>query len=431
MDYDGFLNWLNSYSKFGIKLDLERIKFLCKRLNNPQDNYKTIHIGGTNGKGSISKYLASILIDSRKKVGIYTSPHIERFSERIIVNNNEISESDLIKIYNQINPIISEMEEQGLTPTYFEIVTAIAFLHFSIKKVDIAIIEVGLGGRYDATNIIKPILTIISNVSLDHCDRLGDTIEKISYEKAGIIKNNIPIITSAKNKALEIIKKISKEKNSSLTTISEKNYERINFNYEKQIFQVNILDKKYIIKTKILGKYQGENISCAVAASVFLNDHNIKISKENIINGIFKTKNPGRMEIVSKRPLIVLDGAHNLKGIKKLKKTLKNDFEFNRLILIIGILEDKKYIDMLKEIIPLADKIITTKSKNKRSLNPYSMKKEIEYIDNKKAVTPIDNIEQAVLIAKKEGGLKDIIVICGSLFVVGEARVFLKEISNF
>lgn len=431
MTIEAFSNWLNSYHKFGVKLDLSRIKHICKELNHPQKSYKIVHVGGTNGKGSACRYLYSILKESGYKTGIYTSPHLERFSERIIVNNKEISEIELNKIFNKIRPIVDEMIKKEMTPTYFEIVTAIAFLYFKIKNVDIAVIEVGLGGRFDATNIVKPVLSVICNVSMEHQDRLGDTLEKISFEKAGIIKKNIPVVTSAKNKALKVIKNVSKEKNSKVYEINESNWKRTYKNSKSQIFTINFLDITIDVKTKILGYIQGENIALAIASIFVLQNYGFKIDNKSIEKGVFNTKNPGRMEIVSTKPVILLDGAHNPEGIKKLKESLENDFKFNRLILIIGILEDKKYIDMLETIVPICDIVVTTKSKNKRSLSPYTLKREVEFVDYKKTVIPFETIDKAVLYAKGEAGIKDMVCICGSLFTVGEARSFLKEIILF
>ncbi len=431
MTYEDFTNWLDNFHKFGVKLDLSRINHICKELKNPQNDYKIVHVGGTNGKGSVCKFLGSILKESGYKTGIYTSPHLERFSERITINNKEISEKDLVKIFKKIKPIIDEMQKKDIYPTYFEIVTAIAFLYFKIKKVDIAVIEVGLGGRFDATNIVKPILSVICNVSMEHQDRLGDTIEKISFEKAGIIKENNPVITSAKKKSLKVIKKISQEKNSKLYEINNSNWKRTYNNSKSQIFTINFLDKNIDLKTKILGYFQGENIALATASTIILQKKGFKINKKSIEKGIFNTTNPGRIEIVSSRPLILLDGAHNVEGIKKLKNSLEHDFKFNRLILVIGILEDKNYIEMLENIVSICDIVVTTKSSNKRACSPYTLKKEVEYIDYKKSVVPFETIDKAVLFTKGEAGINDMICICGSLFTVGEARSFLKELILF
>ncbi len=426
-----FYDWLNSFHKFGVKLDLSRIKYICRELKNPQNDYKIIHVGGTNGKGSVCKYLGSILKESDYKTGIYTSPHLEKFSERITVDNKEISEKELNTIFKKIKPIIDEMIKKDMNPTYFEIVTAISFLYFKIKKIDIAVIEVGLGGRFDATNIVKPILSVICNVTLEHEDRLGDTIEKIAFEKAGIIKKDISIITSAKDDSLKVIKKVSKEKNSKVYEINKYNWKRTYNNSKSQIFTINFLDKTMDVKTKNLGFFQGENIALAVSSAIILQKKGFKIDDKSIEKGIFNAKHPGRMEILSKNPIILLDGAHNIEGFKNLKKSLESDFKYDRLILVIGILKDKKYIDMLETIVPICDIVVTTKSSNKRSFNPFNLKKEVEYIDYKKTVIPFETIEKAVLYAKGEAGIKDMVCICGSLFTVGEARSFLKEIILF
>ena len=203
MTYEDFTNWLNSFHTFGVKLDLNRIKHICKKLNNPQKNYKIIHVGGTNGKGSVCRFIGSIISKSGYKTGVYTSPHLERFLERITIDNKEIKKEELTSIYKKIKPVVDDMIKKDNFPTYFEIVTAIAFLYFKIKKIDIAVIEVGLGGRFDATNIVKPVLSVISNVSMDHQDRLGKTIKKIAFEKAGIIKENIPVVTSARKRRIK------------------------------------------------------------------------------------------------------------------------------------------------------------------------------------------------------------------------------------
>jgi len=426
-----FFEWIDSFHKFGVKLGLERIRYICEKLGNPQDDYKIVHVGGTNGKGSVCRVLGSILKESGYKVGVYTSPHLERFSERMTINNKEISEKDLIFIFKKIKSIIDEMKEKDIAPTYFEIVTAISFLYFSIKKVDIAIVEVGLGGRFDATNIAHPCLSVICNISLEHQDRLGDTIEKISFEKAGIIKENIPVITGTDEKALKKIKEVSSKKGSEVYVVSKKDWDRIDFDNTGQTFDVKVFNKKHLVKTKLIGKFQGENIALSLASVNILQKNGFKIDKKNIEKGILNVKNPGRMEILIKRPLLLLDGAHNIDGMKRLRESLENDFDYDRLILLIGILKDKNYKEMLETIVPISDKIIVTKSKNKRSCSPFKLKKEIEYIDYKKQVTAIENIEKAVLLAKKEAGIKDMICVCGSLFIVGEARKFLKELIIF
>ena len=230
---------------------------------------------------------------------------------------------------------------------------------------------------------------------------------------------------------MKIIKKIADEKNASLHLVSSNSWERTGAGINSQSFIIKGKLKDYEVETKLYGYYQGENIALAISCIESLQMNGVFITDKNIIEGIKNTENPGRMEMVSTKPIILLDGAHNVEGIKKLRKTLENDFEFERLILVIGILKDKNYVEMLEEIVPICDLIITTKSSNKRFCSPFNLKKEIEYIDYNKSVIPMENINKAVLLSKSKAGLKDIICITGSLYLVGEARSFLQEIIDF
>ena len=428
MDFKESLDWLYSFEKYGMRLGLERIKFLCEKLRNPQDCFNVIHVGGTNGKGSVCKFLESILIEAGYNVGVYTSPHLHHISERIIVNKKNISEDELVKIIEKLKPIVKELQEKNDNPTFFEIITSIAFEYFKNKKIDIAIVEVGLGGRFDATNIVKPIISVITNVSLEHQNILGKKIEDIAFEKAGIIKKNTPVVTAAKNSALKVIEKKTKKQNSERIIINESKWERKKIRYSNQEFLIKGLKEKYKIKTLLLGEYQGENISLAINTVEFLNKKGYNISKKNITEGISKTVYPGRMEIINKNPIILLDGAHNLEGIKKLVDSLKNDFQYKKIILVIGILSDKSINEMLSEITPIADIIVTTKSRNKRASNPFELKKMIKKVGFNKNIIVEERINDAIKNAKKLADRNDLICITGSLFTVGEAKdIFLTS----
>ena len=205
MNYKESIDWLDSFQRFGMKLGLERINYICKKLGDPQNCLKVVHVGGTNGKGSVCRFLESILLASGYSVGVYTSPHLQRFSERIVVNGKEISERDVVSLIKKIKPIVEKMTTEDNGPTYFEIVTAMAFQYFKDKNVDFAVIEVGLGGRFDATNVVNPVVSIITNVSLEHTNVLGKKIEDIAFEKAGIIKIDVPVVTAAKGHGFEVI----------------------------------------------------------------------------------------------------------------------------------------------------------------------------------------------------------------------------------
>lgn len=421
MDYKEAIEWISGFQKHGMKLGLERIRYICKKLGNPQNNYNIIHVGGTNGKGSVCNFIGSILTSAGYNVGIFTSPHLQRFSERFVINDKEISKSDVTYLTKKIKPIVDEMIGKGKIPTYFEIVTAIAFQYFSSQKVDYALIEVGLGGRFDATNIVKPILTIITNISLDHQEVLGEDISKIASEKAGIIKKDIPIITAAKDNAIKIIKNKSKEKKSNLFQVDDSRWKKIG----NQDLIIHGILNEYNVKTKMMGNFQGENIAISIIAIENLQMNGVFITDDNIIEGIFNAENPGRMEIISDNPMVLLDGAHNISGMKVLKEAIESDFVYNKLILIIGILEDKKIDEMLKIIIPITDVIITSKSDNLRSMDPSILKEKIKNIDQNKRTISIVEIKKAIDYAKNLAKIDDIILITGSLFTVGNARDYL------
>lgn len=421
MDYDEAINWLYSFEKHGIKLGLERIEYICKMLGNPQNNYHIIHVGGTNGKGSVCKYVSSVLSYAGYTTGVYTSPHIQRFSERFVIDCDEISEIEIILLVEKLKPIVEEMQTNGNMPTFFEITTAMAFEYFYNKKVDYALIEVGLGGRFDATNIVKSMVSVITNVTLEHQDRLGDTVEEIAFEKAGIIKENIPVITGAEKNALEIVKKIASEKNSPLTVVDKKMWGKKDGGVDWQSFTIHGNLKDYVVKTHLPGVFQGENLALSLMCIEALELKGVYITEDNIKEGIENTTNPGRMEIVSFEPVILLDGAHNIAGMQMLKDSIEKDFVYEKLILVIGILSDKNVKEIIDIIDPISDTTIVTKPKNNRASDPEKLKDFLK----SKPVTVKDSVSEAVEYAKKIANKKDIIVITGSLFTVGEARSLL------
>ena len=435
MDSNETLRWLYSFKKFGTKLGLERISYLLDKLDNPHKHIDIIHVTGTNGKGSVCKFIGSILQKAGYNVGVYISPHLQRFSERIVVNNKEISKKDIVLLIKKIKPLVDEMINQNKTPTFFEVVTAMAFQFFKKCKVDFAVIEVGLGGRFDATNVVNPLVSVITNISLEHTEYLGEDIKSVAFEKAGIIKNNAPIVTAAKNDALKVINKIAQEKNSPIIEINKKDWKRLSHNTTYQEFLVQGILKEYKVKTTQLGEYQGENIALTINTIDQLQMQGTYITDENIIEGIFTAFNPGRMEILSENPKILLDGAHNPTAMEQLKITLEKDFQFNKLILILGILKDKDFKKMISFIAPISDVIIVTKSNNIRACEPSVLKDAINKIGYKNNVFIIDSIPDGIKYAKSKANKNDIICISGSLYTVGEARDHLvfknKEIVKF
>lgn len=427
MKFEEALNWLYGFEKFGIKLGLERISHIAERLGNPQNKYKIIHVAGTNGKGSVCKFSASILNSGGYKVGVYLSPHLQRFSERIVVDNKEISENEFVLLVDKIKPIVNEMIKNDCTPTFFEIVTAIAFQYFSNKGVDFAVIEVGLGGKYDATNIVEPVVSVITNITLEHTDILGKTIKDIALQKAGIVKDDVAVVTAAKRDALKVIKNVAKERNASVYVVDERRWKRTYCGEEGQEFVVKGDLTDYSVKTSMLGKHQGENIALAIVSIENLQMNGVYIPEASIIDGVAKAANPGRLEIVKHEPLVLLDGAHNPDGMRTLRMTLDEDFEYDKLILVLGILSDKDIPSMLSIIVPVADTIVVTKSHNSRAYEPSKLKEMVEKYGYEKRVVVKDQIPDALKYAESIAKKNDLICVNGSLFTVGEAREYLVK----
>lgn len=427
MNYKQSIQWLYSFEKYGSKLGLQNITLLMNHLQNPQNTYKTIHVTGTNGKGSVCKYIGSILKQAGYTVGVYISPHLQRFSERITINTKEIPQQDLAKLITKIKPIVEEMIAQNNIPTFFEITTALAFQYFSDKKVDYAVIEVGLGGRYDATNIITPTVSIITNISLEHTQILGKNTKDIAYEKAGIIKQNIPVITAVQHNAKQVIQHIAKEKNAPLLCIDNTWWKRTHHSITNQQFVIKGHHNTYVVETSMLGTYQGENIAVSLAAIEQLQHQGAKISSTHISKGIQQAFNPGRMEIISKNPMILLDGAHNPAGMKMLTKTLQKDFQYKRLIVVLGILKDKSITQMLRTILPLSDNIITTQSANPRACPSEILAEKIKNIQPSTTIITTSTISDAIQHALSLQTPDDLVCISGSLFTIGEAREYLRS----
>jgi len=393
------LDWLYSLHSKGIKLGLGPVRELCNRLGNPM--FKSIHIAGTNGKGSVAKMLYTVLRTAGYSVGLYTSPHLVCFNERIVVDDTEISDTDIVRL-------ISKLKATGVDATFFEFTTLMAFQYFAENGVDIAVVETGMGGRLDATNILSPILTIITRISLDHQQYLGNTIPEIAAEKAGIIKPNVPVITS---NPLKPIVDTARTMHSPLIVAP-----RVTLVKQKPMeYQLVRLGEGHLIKTSLLGSYQLENIGMAVSACKALKPH-FNINMQQIEQGINKTRWPARLEVVSRNPLIILDGSHNVDGLLNLR-----DFLGTKLmpIIVLGISFDKDISSMVPIIAPLAKKLILTRSSYRGA--PTHVLRNIVHHPN---MIEIEDVATAVRIALQDGNP---VVITGSLYVAGEAKQVLDS----
>src|SRR5699024_1576904 len=357
--YTDAINYINDKNKFGSRLGLDSISSLLDLLGNPQDKLNIIHLAGTNGKGSTASYLTYCIREAGYDVVLLTSPYLERFNERIQINKNDIPDEDLGRITSLVKTAADKMVEEGMDhPTTFEIITAIAFIYFEENSLDYVVLEVGLGGRYDSTNVIKKSLaSVITTIGIDHVEQLGDSLGKIAYQKAGIIKDKGLVISyPQKEEAKKVIEEIVKEKDGKLYFYNENNVSIIKETDNGNIFNYNYKDKEIKdIKTSMIGEYQIYNASLAITVLMVLRDKGlIKISNEEISKGISKTKWKGRLEILRRSPDFLIDGAHNTQGARHLKKALEL-FDYDNLILGIGILEDKDVDHILEVLVPMAD----------------------------------------------------------------------------
>lgn len=422
--YQDALDIIEGLSRFGSRLGLERIKKLLLELDNPQDKIPIIHIGGTNGKGSVSRMISSVFIKSGYRVGLYTSPHLHSVRERIQIDNELIDKDSFVKILNDILPFIEDLtnKDSDFYLTQFEILTAMAFLYFYKSRVDVIVLEVGLGGRLDATNVVNnPLVSIITNVDWDHMDRLGNTLSLIGREKAGIIKEGVPVVTGASGEGLDIIVDTARSLNAPIYILGRDFFvdwyvlsqvgTEIGFRNER---------RKEEFFSSLKGIYQVDNMAVSLMALELLRDK-FSISEENIVDGFKDAFWPGRIEIISKNPIILLDGAHNKGGAEKLSKSISLLFNLKP-TLIVGMLKDKDAYGMISSMIPyVKNNIVVTAPKTNRALDPAILGRVIEELGGKSIIIP--DVKESVKV-----GLdleKEFICIMGSLYTVAEAREFL------
>jgi len=427
MNYQQAVSWLNESQRFGMKLSLDRIISILNQLNNPEKKINVIHVAGTNGKGSVCRYISSILEKEGYQVGLFTSPHLESIRERICINNKLISKKDFSYYISIIKNVVDNLEKKELHPTYFEICTVLSFLFFKEKKVDYAIVEVGLGGRYDATNVVLPIATVITNISYDHQHILGETLEEIAFEKAGIIKNNVPLITGVQGKVLEVIQKSASKHNAPISIVQSNISTIKESNLDFQIIKIQGNMDSYFLETSEIGSFQKQNLSIAIYTIEQLQMNGVFISHESIQNGVKSMVHPGRMKMVQNKPIVLIDGAHNHGGIIELKNTVSSLFPGKKIILIFGVLKDKNVHEMIKEIQAVTKSIILTKSKNNRAVNQQELLKMVSSFFSEKNIFLTDSIDQAIKKSFEISIKEDIIIITGSLYTVQEVIEFFKK----
>ncbi len=431
MNYEESLKYIQETHKFGIRLGLDNMSKLLELLGNPQDKLNIIHVAGTNGKGSTCSFITSILKEAGYKVGLYTSPYLETFTERIRINVENIPEDDVARIVTLIKEKIEQMVSEGYSyPTEFEIVTTMAFYYFCEQNIDFVALEVGLGGRYDATNIIKKSeVSVITSISLDHVGILGDTVAKIAYEKGGIIKENgVAIVYDQSDEAKDVIKEICKEKNAKYVEAKFDSIEVKKSDIHSQTYDCVIMGQEYKdLEIKLIGEHQINNSILALNVIKYLKENNNlnNITEEVIRKGFINTKWPGRIEKIKEEPIFIIDGAHNEDGAKSLAKAIEKNFKGKKLTLLIGMLEDKDVDGVIEILIPYFSKVITTTPDNPRAINCDILKQKISnYVDD---VISKPKIKDAVEYTLNSSSREDIIISAGSLYMIGEVRTLVNN----
>ena len=410
------------FSRMGsaaFKKDLTNIRVLCDRLGQPQTRFKTIHVGGTNGKGSVSHMLAAILQTAGYKTGLYTSPHLYDFRERIKVDGQMAGEDFVVDFIDRIKPAIEEIE-----PSFFEITVAMAFEYFARQKVGVAVIEVGLGGRLDSTNIITPELSVITNIGWDHMNMLGNTLEQIAAEKAGIIKENIPVVIGEKHpETQEVFQRIAEEKKAPLI-FAEESYQPVSYRWSGEHFILEVSgtgakDTRFY-ELDLPGIYQRKNLSTVLAATDILIDSGFQISTSHIITALKNVKQAtgllGRWEVIHHHPTIVLEVAHNKEGIEQMLQHVQT-MSYNKLHLVLGMVKDKDITKVL-ELLPKEAVYYYTQAHIPRALGAANLKE--------KGVTfqlygdAYENVNSALQQVVNVADENDLVIVCGSIFLVAE-----------
>jgi len=403
--------------------DLRRMDELLGRLGNPHLKARTIHITGSKGKGSTAAMIASVLTASGYKTGLYTSPHLHIFNERIRVDGKLIADQEIVTLVDRLKPEVTAVNEKATYGklTTFEVITALGFLFFELKKVDFQVIEVGLGGRLDATNVVKPEVCIITSISLEHTEVLGNTLAEIATEKSGIIKSGcVAVISPQADEAKQVIEKACRDTGVKLIQVGrDVTWQPLSHDSSRQSLRVKGRLASYELAIPLLGQYQLENATAAVAALEVLAEKDPRINKKSIADGLAQVNWPGRLQVLNRKPLVIADGAHNPYSAQKLREALERYFEFDKAILIIGTSADKNIAGIISELLPLFDRVIATHSIHPRSAPTAMVAAELRRQGAEPQET--EDISVALPIALAMAGEKDLICVTGSLFVVAGA----------
>ncbi len=430
MSYQETIEYLYGLQKQGVKLGLANSFQLMELMGRPHEKFRSVHVAGTNGKGSTAAFLAFMLREAGLRTGLYTSPHLVNFTERIRINGVPIAEDRVMNLTRRVQDGWRRLAESGrtqsLSPTFFEATTAVAFTYFAEERVDIAVVEVGMGGRMDSTNVITPLVSVITNIDLEHTEFLGNTLEQIAGEKAGIVKERVPVVTGATQpEVISVIENRAGALHAPSYRLSRDFQPENIVSGRPQSFDYRGLTAFYkSLRVHMLGGYQIDNACLALAAAECMRTSGLAISEAAVRNGLNKARWEGRLERVSEKPDIYLDGAHNPASARALARTVRQMRSgYRNLVLVIGILADKDYRAILSELAPLADSVVATRPQYSRALDVFTLASEIRGLH--RPVITTDTLPDAVVAARRCSSADDIILITGSLYVVGDARATL------
>ncbi|MFO7793207.1 MAG: folylpolyglutamate synthase/dihydrofolate synthase family protein [Candidatus Saliniplasma sp.] len=414
-DFDSPEEYMYSLQRMGVKLGLDKIRDFLANFDDPHKDFKSILVAGTNGKGSVCSIISNILKEAGYKTGLYISPHQTYFEERISVNGDNITRDELWELIDIVDPVVKKIEKDDVEkrPSFFEVLTTLAFLHFSKQDIDMAVLEVGMGGRLDATNVVDNCASVVTTIGMDHSKYLGDTKRKIAGEKAGVIKEGNHFVTEEKDESLrEYFKDICREKGADYTYALEREYD-LEWNPLRLV-----LPEYGEVPVPGLTVWQAENALTAITLVEGLRYKGFKISKDDIVEGIRRTTLPGRMDTVSERPWIIMDSAHNLLGMQALINGLK-EIDYERLLLVIGVLEDKDYESMVDIIGPECDMAFVGEPDSKRRMDSSILSEEFSDHCTAKAFEKGIHALEAAFQEWKEG---DLILVTGSIYLLGDVR---------
>jgi len=435
MNYQEALDYILSFADYerlprsGVVWDLARIERLLERLGNPQDAARSIHVAGTKGKGSTAAMIASILTRAGYRTGLYTSPHLLSFTERLQADGRPVAEDAFAKLTDVLKPEVEAVNQIGDLGelTTFELLTALAFTCFREMGLDYQVLEVGLGGRLDATNVVKPEVCVITSISFDHMDVLGDTLAQIAGEKAGIIKPGSVVVCSPQfPEAMEVIEKTCRERGARPVRVgTEVTWHKGDFSPEGQSFRLMGLEREYELSIPLLGEHQLENAATAVVAVEVLAGIGANVSSEHIAAGLEKVHWPGRLQILQSKPWVIVDSAHNAYSVKRLAEALERYFNFDRVILVLGISSDKDVAGIVAEAASLTGDIIVARSRNPRAVEPAVLVNEF----SKWGVVPqvAASVASAMRLALARATPGDLICAAGSVFVIAEVMEEMGE----